>query len=131
MWFTQRSSLSSTESGRRAGTSSIGSCRKTGSPSVRLGKRAGSSSATSALLIIFAPGDDLQVVVSLGRLGDRAVRIDGGGQLVLTLLEPDVAEADLALLAGLQAAHRFLANVVTVRRELHGEAPGLGRPHVL
>jgi len=52
-------------------------------------------------------------------------------RLLLALFEPNVVDADLALVAGVQDIHRLLARLVVVHDEAHGEASGVAGPPVL
>src|SRR5438094_935391 len=59
-----------------------------------------------ALGSVGAARADLQLVVVVLGLGDGVARIGAGLEGVLTLLQRDVVEADLALLARAEAIHR-------------------------
>src|SRR5215213_6239307 len=70
-------------------------------------------------------------VVLLVGLADRVLRVHGRRELALALLQADLVELDLALLARVQAVDGRVDRLAAVDGELHGERAGLRRPRVL
>ena len=71
---------------------------------------------------------DLQLLVVLLELGNRTLRISGSRERVRARLQLDVVEADLTLLASVEAVHRRCAGVSMASAGLGGGSPSSDAP---